>query len=101
MPGNATAWACLGLGVVIMYLTLMFVTRFLKSDANAKPGNLAKFLAIFLSGTVVGFLTAQLGAGAKEFAWYAIGLVVGFAAYLVFYFINTGIIVTRAPGRHS
>ena len=90
MPANATGWACLVLGIVVIYLTMMFVTRYLKSDANAKPGNLAKFLGIFLSGTVIGFLTAQLGAQAKEFAWYAIGLGVGLVIYVVLYAINTG-----------
>jgi bacteriorhodopsin len=94
-PTTPVGWACLILGAVVMWLTMMFVTRYLKSDANAKPGNLAKFLGILLGGTVVGFATAQLGAGTQEFAWYAIGLGVGLVLYAIAFLVDTGGLPTR------
>lgn len=88
MPADVISWGSLVLGVVVMYLAMMYITRQLKNNANATSGKLAKFLAILLAGTAVQFLASRIDADAAGFAWYAIGLGVGLALYTVLYAIN-------------
>jgi TRAP-type C4-dicarboxylate transport system permease small subunit len=86
MPGNTTATACLVLGVVMMYLAMMYITRQVEKDSTAK--GLRGFVGILLGGTVLSFAITELGAGTEELAWYAIGLGVGLVVYIVLHALN-------------
>jgi hypothetical protein len=84
-------WATAGsiaLGIFVGYVAMMFITRAVKTDATAK--NFAAFLAVILAGTVVQFLTSQMGADATNFAQYAVGLGIGFILYLILYAVSGG-----------
>jgi len=66
-------WAAVGsivLGIVIMYLAMIFVTR-QKSHTVVK---LTAFIGVLLGGTVVQLLVDRIGADSKNFGPYAVGL---------------------------
>jgi hypothetical protein len=62
-------WAVAGsiiLGVIVMYISMMFITR--DVEKNSSVANLAAFIGVLLTGTVVQFLTSRIGANATNFA---------------------------------
>lgn len=84
-------WAIAGsiaLGVVVGYISMMFIVRAVKEPRGATVKNLTAFLGVFVSGTVVQFLTSQMGADKTNFAQYAVGLVIGLGLYILLWFIS-------------
>jgi hypothetical protein len=75
--------ACLG--AVIGYLVMYFLTRF----TTYTPKVLGSLISVILGGTVVGFI-GKLGSNLKDvFAYYLIGVLIGVAVGIAFYWIKT------------
>jgi hypothetical protein len=73
------------LGVFIGYLAWYFIVRFAQ-DAYTSDG-LVAVLGVIAGGVVVEFLKGG-SLSARDWWWYPIGLVIGWAVFCVFHFVN-------------
>ncbi|MDX6401817.1 MAG: hypothetical protein QOF27_2423 [Gaiellaceae bacterium] len=84
MPWDMTG--SIALGIVIGYISMMFVVRSVKTDATFP--NLAGFVGVMVSGAAVQFIADRIGNNSANFGQYATGLGIGFVLYLVLYRIG-------------
>jgi accessory gene regulator protein AgrB len=91
------AAASIILGMIVMYIALMFISR--NIDGNSSAKNLGAFLAVILGGTVAQFLTSKIGANNLNFAQYVVGLGVGFALYVIVRAVGGGGLLARRLDR--
>ncbi len=76
--------AATGIGVVMGYIVLYFLTRLKKFTVK----ELGSLFGVILGATVLGFLSKLDNTPAEVFAFYAIGIFIGFVAALVLYWIR-------------
>jgi hypothetical protein len=92
---NGAGLGACAIGIVVAYISMMFITRAVETDSTAK--NLAAFIGVLLGGTAVAFLTNKIGADSNQFGEYGIGLAIGLGLYVIVYWIQHG----HGPTRQS
>ncbi len=72
------------LGIILGYVFHWAIRRDPKPDA----AELAALVAILVAGVVITFIKDQFLQCPAAFAWYVIGLFVGFVIFLLFFFMK-------------